>query len=111
MSLLLLLSKLPTLPGGIFRPSYVAAGERGNLLGLDRIPEVRTLRGKLQVLCAEVGRAARWNTALAKEWMAQHEQQQQQQGLAFYIDGHVRVYHGKLTALPVANLRQVKPLI
>jgi hypothetical protein len=38
---------------------YEAAGEWGNLLGLDRIPEVRTLREKLKLLCAEQGRAAR----------------------------------------------------
>ena len=78
---------------------YAAAGEWGNLLGLDRVPEVRTLREKLKLLCAEVGQAARWNAALAKEWIAQHETEQSS-GLAFYIDGHVRVYHGKLTKLP-----------
>jgi len=38
---------------------YAAAGEWGNLLGLDRVPEVRTLREKLKLLCAEQGRAAR----------------------------------------------------
>jgi hypothetical protein len=67
-------------------------------LGLDRIPEVRTLREKLQVLCAEAGRAARWNAALAEMWIGSHPQQSQ--GLAFYVDGHVRVYHGELTKLP-----------
>jgi len=77
---------------------YVAAGEWGNLLGLDRIPEVRTLREKVKVLCAESGRAARWNALLAEEWITQHEQQGH--GLAFYVDGHVRVYHGDLTKLP-----------
>jgi hypothetical protein len=77
---------------------YAAAGEWGNLLGLDRIPEVRTLREKVKCLCAEAGRAARWNAALAKDWIGEHERQQH--GLAFYIDGHVRVYHGELTALP-----------
>jgi hypothetical protein len=78
---------------------YVAAGEWGNLLGLDRIPEVRTLREKLKLLCPEWGRAARWNAALAKEWIRQQEAEQSS-GLAFYIDGHVRVYHGELTRLP-----------
>ena len=78
---------------------YVPAGEWGHLLGLDRIPEVRTLRGKLKLLCAEAGRAARWNAALAKEWTGEAEQRQPQ-GMAFYIDGHVRVYHGELTKLP-----------
>ena len=78
---------------------YAAAGEWGNLLGLDRVPEVRTLREKLKLLCAEQGRAARWNAALAKEWIGQREIEQSS-GLAFYVDGHVRVYHGELTKLP-----------
>ena len=78
---------------------YAAAGEWGNLLGLDRVPEVRTLREKLKLLCAEQGRAARWNAALAKEWIGQREIERSS-GLAFYIDGHVRVYHGELTKLP-----------
>ncbi len=76
---------------------YQAAGEWGNLLGLDRVPEVRTVREKVKLLCAEPGRAARWNTVLAQEWIQQSEQQT---GLAFYVDGHVRVYHGGLTKLP-----------
>jgi hypothetical protein len=85
--------------GSLEQLRYAAAGEWGNLLGLDRVPEVRTLREKLKLLCAEVGQAARWNAALAKEWVAQQETEQSS-GLAFYIDGHVRVYHGELTKLP-----------
>ena len=91
---LMALARIPSLE----QLRYVAAGEWGNLLGLDRIPEVRTLREKLKVLCAETGRAARWNALLAQEWIAQHGQERQ--GLAFYVDGHVRVYHGELTKLP-----------
>jgi len=75
---------------------YVAPGEWGNLLGLDRIPEVRTLREKLQILCAEKGRAARWNTELAKAWMGLQAEAEPM----FYVDGHVRVYHGSLARLP-----------
>jgi hypothetical protein len=78
---------------------YAAAGEWGNLLGLDRVPEVRTLREKVKLLCSEPGRAARWNAVLAQEWIGQHAIEQST-GLAFYIDGHVRVYHGDLTKLP-----------
>ena len=85
--------------GSIEQLRYAAAGEWGNLLGLDRIPEVRTLREKLKRLCTELGRAARWNAALAKEWISQQETEQSS-GLAFYIDGHVRVYHGELTKSP-----------
>src|SRR5207247_3553813 len=65
------------------------------LLGLDRIPEVRTLRQKLAILCHEAGRAMRWNTELAKEWIAG----QRESEMVFYVDGHVRVYHGDLTPL------------
>lgn len=52
--------------GSIEQLRYAAAGEWGDLLGLDRVPEVRTLREKLKLLCAEQGRAATWNAALAK---------------------------------------------
>jgi hypothetical protein len=75
---------------------YVAPGEWGNLLGLDRIPEVRTLRHKLEILCQQAGRAIQWNTELAKEWIAG----QRESELVFYADGHVRVYSGDLTPLP-----------
>jgi len=75
---------------------YQAPGEWGKLLGLDRIPEVRTLRKKLKLLCHDLGRALRWNAALAKEWIVQ----QNATDLFFYCDGHVRVYHGEQTALP-----------
>jgi hypothetical protein len=75
---------------------YQAPGEWGKLLGLDRIPEVRTLREKLKLLCHDLGRALRWNAALAKEWIAQQDATE----LFFYCDGHVRVYHGEQTALP-----------
>jgi hypothetical protein len=50
--------------------SYQAPGEWVKLLGLDRIPEVRTLRARLKLLCRDMGRAIRWNAALAQEWMA-----------------------------------------
>jgi len=75
---------------------YQAPGEWGKLLGLDRIPEVRTLRAKLKLLCQDVGRAMRWNAQLGKEWIAQ----QNDADLYFYCDGHVRVYHGDQTTLP-----------
>jgi hypothetical protein len=75
---------------------YQAPGEWGKLLGLDRIPEVRTLRAKLKLLCQEMGQATRWNAELAREWMARQDAAE----LYFYCDGHVRVYHGDETALP-----------
>jgi len=47
---------------------YQAPGEWGKLLGLDRIPEVRTLRAKLKLMCQDLGQAMRWNAQLAKEF-------------------------------------------
>jgi hypothetical protein len=75
---------------------YVAPGEWGKLIGLDRIPEVRTLRQKLSALCSQRGRAEHWSGLLAEQWM----QSEVQSAGVFYADGHVRLYHGKLTALP-----------
>jgi len=75
---------------------YQSPGEWGKLLGLDRIPEVRTLRAKLKLLCQEMGRAMQWNAELAKEWIARQNDAE----LYFYCDGHVRVYHGDQASLP-----------
>ena len=74
---------------------YCAPGEWGKLLGLDRIPEVRTLRAKLKHL-AEQGQAFEWSTALCTEWMAVTPEE----AAVLYVDGHVRVYHGSQTPLP-----------
>ena len=75
---------------------YEPPGEWGQLVGLDRIPEVRTLRQKLGQLCQPPGVATTWSSELAREWMAA---QPENDGV-YYADGHVRVYHGKLAALP-----------
>ena len=93
--LLLALMALARIPS-IEQLRYAAPGEWGNLLGLDRVPEVRTLRAKLELLCREAGRAVQWHTALAREWIAGQAGSE----LAFYADGHVRVYHGDLSPLP-----------
>ena len=69
---------------------YEAPGEWGNLLGLDRVPEVRCLRSKLALLSPREGQAAKWNTELAKDWMGQLPDGE----MLFYIDGHVRSTSG-----------------
>ena len=74
---------------------YKAPGEWGKLLGLDRIPEVRTLRAKMDLLCAN-GKAAQWSADLSKGWM--HDTPEQAGVL--YVDGHTRVYNGSQTQLP-----------
>jgi hypothetical protein len=74
---------------------YCAPGEWGKLLGLDRIPEVRTLRAKLRILSND-GHPEQWSADLCREWM---DADPEAIGL-FYVDGHVRVYHGAQTELP-----------
>ena len=49
---------------------YQSPGEWGRILGLDRLPEVKTLRAKIAELCALVGQAVQWQSRLAKEWIA-----------------------------------------
>lgn len=72
-----------------------APGEWGRLLGLDRAPEVRTLRGKIHEISQD-GNPKEWSASLCQWWM---ENAPAQAGV-LYIDGHVRVYHGAQTALP-----------
>jgi hypothetical protein len=74
---------------------YHAPGEWGKLLGLDRAPEVRTLRAKLKHL-ANQEQAFPWSSTLCKEWMLEAPDE----AAVLYVDGHVRVYHGKTKVLP-----------
>ena len=78
------------------RLRYVSPGEWGKLLGLDRIPEVRTLREKVGCLCNDEAKIGEWSSSLAQDWMATEPEAA---GL-LYVDGHVRVYHGSKTKLP-----------
>lgn len=75
---------------------YCAPGEWGKLLGLDRIPEAKTLREKVKHL-SEHGKIKEWGLDLCRGWIK--SEHASAAGL-FYIDGHVRVYHGNLTKLP-----------
>ena len=72
-----------------------APGEWGRLLGLDRVPEVRTLRQKVREM-SHAGKPRQWSAALAQRWLAAAPEQAN----ALYIDGHVRVYYGQQTRLP-----------
>src|SRR5882672_10193255 len=74
----------------------------GRVLGLDRAPEVKTLRRKLARLAA-AGRAAQFGQALAQQRVALRGA-----ALGFlYLDGHVRVYHGQ-HALPKAHVARMR---
>ncbi|NMQ30169.1 helix-turn-helix domain-containing protein [Candidatus Accumulibacter phosphatis] len=83
--------------GRIKRPEHLrqtSPGELGKVIGLDRVPEVRTLREKIHLL-AKTGDPAAWMRDLAKLWM---ESEPEEAGY-LYVDGHVRVYHGEQARL------------
>ena len=74
----------------------------GRVLGLDRGPEVKTLRRKLTRLEA-YGKAEVFGRKLAHKRVAQRGK-----AMGFlYMDGHVRVYHGK-HRLPKAHVTQMR---
>ena len=74
---------------------HTPPGEFGCVIGLDRVPEVRTLREKITVM-AETGNPAAWMQELAATWMAGDPEE----AGYLYLDGHVRVYHGAAAQLP-----------
>jgi hypothetical protein len=82
---------------------HSSPGEWGKLLGLDRAPEVRTLREKVHCL-ADDGKASEWGAALSERWM----QATPDAAGTLYIDGHVRVYHGSQTKLPRHHVARQK---
>ena len=75
---------------------YQSPAEWGQLLGLDRIPEVKTLRNKLKSLCIDSAVVADWGRQLSQVWM---NNDTEHAGL-FYLDGHLRVYSGAQAHLP-----------
>jgi prepilin-type processing-associated H-X9-DG protein len=78
----------------------------GRVLGLDRAPEVKTLRRKLSTLAA-FGRAVEFGRELARRRVMAHNE-----AMGFlYADGHVRVYHGshEIPKTHVARRRLAMP--
>ncbi|HAH04951.1 MAG TPA: hypothetical protein DCM05_00270 [Elusimicrobia bacterium] len=78
----------------------------GRVLGLDRAPEVKTLRRKLSRL-AFAGQAEAFGRKLAERRVASRGR-----ALGFlYADGHVRVYHGgrRLSKAHVTRMRLALP--
>jgi len=78
----------------------------GRVLGLDRSPEVKTIRRKIKYL-AEAGKAGDWIAAMA----ARHVAARPEQAAVFYVDGHVRAYQGtrKIAKTHVPRLKFPAP--
>ncbi len=74
---------------------HIPPGELGKAIGLDRVPEVRTLRAKIAIM-AEQGTPEAWMKELSRQWMTDDPLE----AGYLYVDGHVRVYHGTEALLP-----------
>ena len=75
--------------------------ELGRIIGLDRTPEVKTLRGKLRLLAAGPS-----ETLICE--LAKRRVQARDHALGFlYVDGHVRVYSGKYR-LPKGHVTRMR---
>ena len=74
-------------------------GELGIVLGLDRAPEVKTLRRKLKEMGLR-NKAGEFLSFLAKRWS---DQDKDVIGYA-YVDGHVRAYNGRKHKLPKTHV-------
>jgi hypothetical protein len=71
-----------------------APGELGKIMGIDRVPEVKTLRKKLKEIFAQ-GKAVDFSSALTRRWL----EEENETHFFFYVDGHVRVYSGHQATL------------
>ena len=80
---------------------HFSPGEMGKLLGLDRIPEARCLRGIIKELSVQE-KASEWNAYLSESWINQEDT------CIYYIDGHVQVYHGYLANLGKKHVSRQK---
>ncbi|MDR1887509.1 MAG: hypothetical protein LBQ70_06285, partial [Prevotellaceae bacterium] len=67
-------------------------GELGKLIGYDRIPETKKLRGLIKELTQQK-KCSDWGASLSGDWIKEEEPE------LYYIDGHVQVYHGYLANL------------
>ncbi len=74
-------------------------GELGIVLGLDRAPEVKTLRKKLREMGLR-NKAGKFMSFLSKRWV-----DEDRDTIGFvYIDGHVRPYNGRKYKLPKTHV-------
>lgn len=82
----------------------------GRVLGLDRAPEVKTIRRKIGQL-AVAGKAEDLQAALAAKHVARLDATDPGLAVVFYVDGHVRAYQGsrRISKTHSARLRFPAP--
>lgn len=76
--------------------------DAGRLLGLDRAPEVKTIRRRIEALARE-HKADRLLAGLARRHAAAHDEAMG----VLYVDGHVRAYHGSAD-VPKAHVARIR---
>jgi prepilin-type processing-associated H-X9-DG protein len=91
MVAILALRRIPSLE----QLRLTAPGEMGLLLGLDRCPEVKTMRARLADM-AQPEAVAAYSSQISRRFL---ESDPELAGV-LYVDGHVRLYHGTQTKLP-----------
>jgi len=85
------LLRIKTLAGVNSLPS----GELGRAIGLDRVPEVKTLRSRIALFSKKLD-IPLWSNKLSQDWMKDSPDL----SAVLYIDGHVKLYYGKNNPLP-----------
>lgn len=81
----------------------IPCGELGRVMGLDRIPEVKTLRSRIDSFTKAFS-VLEWSKKLSQGWMEANEDM----AGVLYVDGHVNIYYGHATSMPrryVSRLR------
>jgi transposase len=82
----------------------------GRVLGLDRAPEVKTIRRKISHLAGRQ-RAEQLLTAMAQQHLTRYLHEIETAGVVLYVDGHVRAYQGtrKIAKTHAARLKFPAP--
>lgn len=78
------------------RSNEVPSGELGRCLGLDRIPDVKTLRERIAAFCGHAD-LEEWSSDLSRQWM---QKGNDELNGVLYVDGHVRLYYGSQADMP-----------
>jgi len=80
---------------------HINSSDFGKLLGVDRIPESKCLRKKVNQISSQ-NQAEQWGQSLAANWVIEDDT------FIFYVDGHVQVYHGNKANLGKKHVSRQK---
>jgi len=87
----------------INQANTIPCGELGRAMGLDRIPEVKTLRERIDRF-TQKGNVQQWSSKLSEGWMSAKAGVEG----VLYIDGHVNIYYGHGTHMPLRFVSRLR---